>query len=206
MFDRGSPWDGQYHGRSPQEPSQRYLRGTRLMCLRDPVQHVAGDFACPQWEPGNKCNSIALTIIHQVIPFAVRKAIAVLHRDDRNNSARSLDVLLRDVGQRDQANLAFVSQLSQSFHRCLKRDDGVRNMQLINVDAVETQSLKASLNRLAKVRGSRIVGPLIRARTVPASLGGNYKASPVWKQRFRNQFLANMWPVGIRGINEIDIK
>src|SRR5229473_2130537 len=206
MFDRGSPWDGQYHGRSPQEPSQRYLRGTRLMCLRDPVQHVAGDFACPQREPGNKGNSIALTIIHQVIPFTVRKAIAVLHGDDRDNSARSLDVLLRNVGQRDEANLAFVSQLSQSFHRCLKRDDGVRNMQLINVDAVETQSLKASLNRLAKVRGSRIVGPLIRARTVPASLGGNYKASPVWKQRFRNQFLANMWPVGIRGINEIDIK
>src|SRR5712664_1811924 len=173
MFDRGSPWDGQYHGRSPQEPSQRYLRGTRLMCLRDPVQHVAGDFACPQWEPRNKGNSIALTIIHYVVPFSVGKAIAVLHRNDRHNSACAFDVLFCDVGQPDQANLAFVSQLSQGFHRRFKRDDWVRNMQLIYVDTVQAQSLEASLNRLAKVRGSCIVSPLVRARPVPASLGCN---------------------------------
>src|SRR5882762_1128035 len=206
MLDRGSPWDGQHHGRSPQEPSQRYLCGARMMCLCDSVQHFAGNFACPQWKPGNKGNSIALTIIHQVIPFAVRKAVAVLHGDDRDYSACSLDVLLRDVGQRDQANLAFVSQLSQSFHRRLKRDHGVRNMQLINVDAVEAQSLEASLDRLAKVRGSSIVSPLIRAGAVPASLGGNYQASRVGKQRLGNQFLAYIWTVGVRGIDEIDMK
>src|SRR5207302_368016 len=206
MFDRGSPWDGQHHGRSPQEPSQRYLWGARTVGLGNLVKHAAGNFACPQWEPGNKGNSMALTIIHQVIPFAVRKAIAVLHGDDRDNSARSLDVLLRNIRQRDEANLAFVSQLSQGFHRCLKRDDRVRNMQLINVDAVQAQSLEASLDGLAKMRGSCIVGPLIRAGTVPASLGGNYQASRVRKQRFGNQFLAYVWAVGIRGIDEIDIK
>ena len=115
-------------------------------------------------------------------------------------------MLLRDVGQRDQANLAFVSQLSQSFHRRLKRDNGVRDMQLINVDAVEAQSFEASLNRLAKVLGSSIVGPLIRAGAVPASLGGNYQASRVRKQRLGNQFLAYIWTVGVRGIDEIDMK
>ncbi len=50
------------------------------------------------------------------------------------------------------------------------------------------------------------MGPLIRAGTVPASLGGNYQASRVRKQRFGNQFLAYVWPVGVRGIDEIDIK
>jgi len=50
---------------------------------------------------------------HHVVPFSVRKAITVLHRNDRDNSACSFDVLLGDVGQRDQANLAFVPQLSQ---------------------------------------------------------------------------------------------
>src|SRR5205807_8552556 len=103
----------------------------------------------PNGNQGNEGNLIALTIIHHVVPFAVRKAIAVLHRDDRDNSARSLDVLLRDVGQRDQANLAFVSQLRQGFHRDFKRDDRVRNMQLIYVDTVQAQSLEASLDRLA---------------------------------------------------------
>src|SRR4029077_15223537 len=98
MFDRGSPWDGQHNWGSPQEPGQRYLRGAGTVCLRDSIEHLAGNFACPQWEPWNKSNFIALTIIHHVVPFAVGKAIAVLHGDDRNNSTRSLDVLLCDVG------------------------------------------------------------------------------------------------------------
>src|SRR5260370_8652781 len=79
-------------------------------------------------------------------------------------------------------------------------------MQLIYVDTVRTQSLEASLNGLAEVRRSCIVGPLVRAGPVPASLGGNYKASRVRKQRFGNQFLAYIWTVGVRGIDEIDIK
>jgi len=73
-------------------------------------------------------------------------------------------VLLRDVGQRYQANLAFLSQLSQRLHRDIKRDDGIRNMQLIDVDAVQTQSLETSLDRLTKVRRRGIVGPLVRGR------------------------------------------
>src|SRR5205807_4750695 len=79
-------------------------------------------------------------------------------------------------------------------------------MQLIDVDAVQAQSLEASLHRLAKVRGSGIVSPLIRAGTVPASLGGDYKAGRVGKQRFGNQFLAYVWTVGVRRIDEIDIQ
>src|SRR6266446_10230499 len=98
MLDRGSPWDGQHDGGSLQEPGQRYLCRARVMCLRDPVQHVAGNFACSQWEPRNKSNSIALTIIHHIVPFAVRKAIAVLYGNDWDNSACALDVLLGDVG------------------------------------------------------------------------------------------------------------
>src|SRR6266852_2743974 len=206
MLDRGSPWDWQHDGRSLQQPSERYPGGARTVSLRDAAKHFSSNSACPQWEPGNKGNSVALTIIHHVIPFAVRKAIAVLHGDDRDNSARSLDMLLRNVRQRDEANLAFVSQLSQGFHRRLKRDDGIRYVQLIHVDAVQAQSLEASLNRLAKVRRSCIVRPLVRAGAVPATLGCNHEASWVRKQRFGNQFLAYVWPVGVRGIDEIDIK
>ena len=121
------------------------------MCPCNLVQHVASNFACSQREPGNEGNCVALTIIHHVIPFAVGKAVAILHRDDGDDLAGPLDVLLRNVRQRHQANLAFVSQLSQGFHRCLKRDDGIRNVQLIHVDAVQAQSLQAPLNRLAKV-------------------------------------------------------
>src|SRR2546421_8391628 len=107
-----------------------------MASLRDAAKNFSSNFACSQREPRNKSNSIALTIVHNVAPFAVRKAIAVLHGDDWNNSTCPLDVLLRNVRQRDQANLPFASQLSQSFHGCFKRHDGIRNMQLIDVDAV----------------------------------------------------------------------
>src|SRR5690242_12436716 len=137
MFDRGSSWNGQNIGRPMQEPGERYLCVARTVCLGDSVKHLAGDFTSSQREPRYKGNSAAFTIVHHVVPFAIRKAVAVLHRDDRNDSTCSLDVLLCDVGQADQANLAFVSQLSESFHRCLKRDTMVGNMQLIKIDAVK---------------------------------------------------------------------
>src|ERR1700675_2329092 len=98
MFDRGSPGDGQHHGRSIEEPRQRYLRGAGTLCFGDSVKHFAGNLACSQWIPRNKSNPVTLTIIHYVVPFAVRKAVAVLNRNDGDNFARSLDMLLGDVG------------------------------------------------------------------------------------------------------------
>src|SRR5690242_13998238 len=97
MFDRGSTRDGQHNGRSPQEPGQRYLRRARTVGLGDTAKHFSGNSACSQWEPRNEGNSIALTIIDYVVPFTVRKAIAVLHGHDGDDFACSLDVLLRDV-------------------------------------------------------------------------------------------------------------
>src|SRR5260370_27811427 len=97
MLDRGSSWDGQHDGGSPQDPGQRYLCRTRAVCLGNLVQYFARNFTCSQREPRNEGNSIALTIIHHVVPFAVREAIAVLHGDDRDNFARSLAMLLRNV-------------------------------------------------------------------------------------------------------------
>src|SRR5260370_1481432 len=206
MFGRGCPWDRQHDGRSSQEPRQRYLGWPRTVRLRDSVKHFTGNRACSQWEPGDKGTSIMLTITHYVVPFAVGKAIAILHRDDGDNFARSLDVLLRHVGQCDQANLSFVSQLGQSFYRRIEGHDWVWNVQLVNVDTVQAQSLEAAFNRLAKVRGSCIVGPLIRTGTVPSSLGRYHQTSRVGEHGLGNHFLVSSRPVGIRGVDEIDIE
>src|ERR1700694_383316 len=151
MFGRGCPWDGQHLGRSSQEPRQRYLGRTRTVRLRDSVQHFPGNLACSEWKPGDKGNSIMLTITHYVVPFAVGKAIAILHRDDGDNFARSLDVLLRHVGHCDQANLSLISPLGQSFYRRIEGRDGIWSVQWVNVDTVQAQSLEAAFNRLAKV-------------------------------------------------------
>src|SRR5258708_16454855 len=85
MFDGGSPGDGQHDGGAAEEPGYRYLHGAGVVSLRDFVEYVAGDFACSQREPGNEDDSIAVAIIHHVVPFAVGKAIAVLHANDRGD-------------------------------------------------------------------------------------------------------------------------
>jgi len=159
MFDRGSPLDGQHDRRSPQQPSQRYLRGARSVCLRDSVQHLAGNFACSQWEPGNKGKSSSVTIVHHSSPIhgrqsysgSARKPIGTILRARTMCSSVTLDNPIKRI-------LPSFRSCARVSNRRLKRDNGVRNMQLINVDAIHAHSLEASFNRLAQVRGSCIVG------------------------------------------------
>jgi hypothetical protein len=102
--------------------------------------------------------------------------------------------------------IALVSQLSQRFYGRLKRDDGVGNMQLVDVDALQAKPLETSLDRLTQVSRSGIVGPLVRAGAVPSALGRNRQPTRVREEGLGNQFLAYVWAVGIRGVNEIDVK
>src|SRR5260370_31730866 len=98
MVDGRSAWDGQHDGRSPEEPRERPLHGMGPVSRRDFVERLTGNFARSQREPGNKDNSIAVAIIHDVVPFTVGKAVAVLHAGDGDYSARARDVLQGDVG------------------------------------------------------------------------------------------------------------
>ena len=98
--------------------------------------------------------SVALTIVHHVIPFTIGKAVAVLDGDNRNNFASTLDMFAGNVRQSDQPNLSFVSQFGQRFNRSLKRHDRIGCVQLINIDAVQSQSLEAAFDRFAQVGGS----------------------------------------------------
>jgi len=90
-------------------------------------------------EHGIKGNSVALTINPPRNPFAVSKAIAVLHGHDGDNSARSLDVL-RDV-ENATRRIFPRSQLSPSFHEASNGTTGP-NCSLIHVDAVQAQFLR----------------------------------------------------------------
>ena len=80
-------------------------------------------------------------------------------------------------------------------------------MQLIDVDAIQAQSLQASLNRPCEyAREMHLVGPLIRAGTGSILPWWRLRVLPGTEQRFGNQFLANVRAVGIRGVNEVDIQ
>ena len=92
-LDVGRPCDIQWNTQEQLHQGVAQLNDGTFVCLSDSIKHFASDFTSSQWKPRNEGNSIALTIIHHIVPFAVRKAIAVLHRDERDNSARSLVML-----------------------------------------------------------------------------------------------------------------
>src|SRR4030088_2602345 len=49
-----------------------------------------------------------------------------------------------------------------------------------------------------------IVGPLVRPRTIPSALGRNHKILGIRRQRFGNQFFADVRAVGVRGVYKVD--
>src|SRR6266699_1867196 len=81
-----------------------------------------------------------------------------------------------------------------------------RSVQLINVDAIQAQSLEAALDRFAKVFRSCIVSPLIWTRTIPASLGRNHQTGRVRKQRLGNQFLTCVRVIRIGSVDKVYVQ
>src|ERR1700735_915973 len=175
-----------------------------MVDFRDLVKDFTGDPACSQGEPREEYDSVTLTIVHNVVPFTVREAVTVLHGSDGNYFASPFDVFLRDVRQRDIADLALLSQLRQGLDRLIKGHDGIRNVQLIEVDTLQSQSFQTAFHGLAKVLGRCIVGPLIWSGAVPSPFGRNHNSGRIWKQSFRDQFLAYVGPIGICGVDELD--
>src|SRR5947199_4535792 len=172
----------------------------------NPDQNFAHNFAGSEWEPVNIGEPVPLAIVDDIVPFTVGKAIAILHRGDRNNSASALDMFLSNVRQCDEPNLPLVSQLSQGFHRSIEGHDRIGNVQLINIDAVQSQSLEAALDGFSKVRGSCIVGPLIGTGAIPAPFGSDHQTARVGIHRFGNQFLVYTGAVGIGSVDVIDVE
>lgn len=67
------------------------------MGARDFIEYLTRHSARSQWKPGDESDSVAFAVVHHVVPLSIGKAVAILHRDDRNNLARPLDVLARDI-------------------------------------------------------------------------------------------------------------
>jgi hypothetical protein len=135
--------------------------------LQQPARHAP----CPQREPRDERDPTALAIVHDIVPFAIGEAVPVL---DRTRSARSsapgrcaplvtLDSPTRRIFPSE-------SHVRQGFNRGVERHHRIGHVQLVDVDAVEAQSLQAAFHRLAQVRRAGIVRPLVRPRAIPSPL------------------------------------
>ena len=101
------------------------------------------------------------------------EAVAVLHADDGNDLLRALDVLERDVGERDVADLALLSEPRQGFHGGIEGDGRVGHVELVDVDALQAQALQAAFDGLLDVRRAGVVLPDAGAVARPAGFGGD---------------------------------
>src|SRR5262249_43960001 len=79
-------------------------------------------------------------------------------------------------------------------------------MKLINVDAIQSQSLETAFNGRAQMGGSCVVCPLVRTWALPSALGRNHESFRVRIQGVGNQFFTNIWTIRIGGINKIHVQ
>ena len=71
------------------------------MQLCNLIDNVACDSAPAKREPRDEHDSVSFAIIHDVIPLAVGEAVAVLHRHNRHDLPRTLDIFPCDIRQGD---------------------------------------------------------------------------------------------------------
>ena len=104
--------DRQHHRRAVQQPRQRELAGDAPCCRGDLGHRAArpGQLAGGQREPRDERDVLALAVVQHVLGGAVGEVVAVLHRDDRGDPPRRLDVLDRHLGQADVPDLALALQ------------------------------------------------------------------------------------------------
>jgi len=85
--------DREHHGRASQQPRDRHLRG--VACSRpQPWRGALGAQRRPGTEriPRQEGQPLALAVVEHSLVLPVGGAIAVLHRDDRHDLPRTLDV------------------------------------------------------------------------------------------------------------------
>ena len=75
--------------------------------------------------------------VENVVPAALREAVAVLDRDDRNDCAGARELPRVHVRHADVPNLALGPELAERTDGRLDRNGGVGRVQLVDVDPLE---------------------------------------------------------------------
>ncbi len=99
-------------------------------------------------------NALRLRRAQHILGSAPTDVVGVLHRGHLTEGLRLLQVLEGNVRHTDVAHLALSLQICECAHRLRVRHVGIGHMHLIEVDAIDPQSLQALLAFLTNVLGS----------------------------------------------------
>ena len=101
-------------------------------------------------------------------------------------------------------DLAFVLQLHQGADRFLEGHLRIGAVELIDIDLFDSETLQATLARGTQVLGTPIRLPCTGPRPVQPALGRDHEVLGVWEEGLRDQSFADLGPIGIGGVDEVD--
>src|SRR5207244_4847384 len=126
--------------------------------------------AVAQRKPRQEGDAQVLAGLEHVLGAAVAEVVAVLHRDDRHDFARLLELLHRDVREAHVPHLAFALELGERADLVLERHFRVGGMELVEVDPPELEALEAAFQVLAQLLRMAVLVPARRLRARKAAL------------------------------------
>ena len=150
--------------------------GFALRSFATLIQDVVGLAVLPEWRPGDEGDAVLLAVVEQEIPFAIGKAIAILNRDDGDDFAGALQMFKGHIRESNMLDFAGLAEAGEGFHRCVKGDSGIGNVELVNADAIEAKTLQAALDGFFQMPGTGIVNPLAGPDALPSAFGGDHQA------------------------------
>ena len=102
------------------------------------------------------------------------------------------------------ADLPRALEFEQGADLIPERHLGVDPVQLIEIDALESESREAPVARRPQMLGPPVLDPLARSGSLKSGLGRDDDIARIRVQRLRDQTLGDFRPVRVRGINECD--
>src|ERR687887_471608 len=135
--------------------------------------------------------------------MAVADVVAVLHRNDRDDLARLLELAHRDVRESHMAYLAFALEIGERADLVLEWHLGIRRVKLVNVDTLELEPLETPFQVLAQFHRPAILVPVRGLRPHEAALRADDEIPGIRMHRLRDRDLAVMRSIALRGVEEI---
>ena len=122
-------------------------------------------------------------------PILCPKTVAVLDRDNRNDFARTLDVLERNVRETDMPNFPLLLQAGERSIDASKETAGSGIWSWYKSMRSRRNRFRLPATASSRWLGTRIMHPLRRADARPAAFGGNHQALRIGMEGFGDQFL-----------------
>ena len=192
-----------------QEPGERDLSRSRVVGGGDAPDRVVPALRkrpLQEREPGDEGDPGLLARAQQVLVLAVGEVVAILDSCDRDDSARLFELREIDVRDSDMLDLALRLQLGQGADRLLERHVGIWDVEVVERDRLQPQPPQAGLASSPKMLRSAVGPPLERPVPKVAALGGEHELRRIGMERLRDELLAHVRPVGIRGVDDVDAK